>query len=192
MLGFTNFKNNLMAIGRWVISLSRRFTAFLSGIADEPSNLRPFIMLHHERRQREREQSIANDLVEGKFFLKESEKPLKWDTAVKALENYLNQKFGWVRDLGQTIVRELTISPTQGIATTVVTLTGTKWRINDKLKVIFDLQEITTTPTLAITDGIGSFSAVTFTIPSGTSDGIFDVKVTDGQGGQIIRFLVTL
>lgn len=135
--------------------------------------------------------SIAADLVEGKFFLKESEKPLKWDTAVKALENYLDQKFGWARDLGQTILRELTISPTQGAISATVTMGGTGWRINDEVTFQFDGIVVTTTPTLVVTDSIGAFSGVTFTVPTNEQPGVIEVKVLDGQGGQTIRFLVT-
>ena len=43
--------------------------------------------------------AIAADMVEGKFRLKTAEKPLLWDTSVKNLDNYLDRRFGWNRDI---------------------------------------------------------------------------------------------
>lgn len=132
---------------------------------------------------------IASDLVVAKIRLQNSEKPLLWDSAVKVLDDYLEKRFGWTRDVPFTPERSLVISPTSGVATTVVTVSGTQWEPVTKLRIIFNLTEPTTTPTNVITDAKGDFSA-TFVIDANVSVGAYEIKVNDSFGGKLGKFQV--
>lgn len=133
---------------------------------------------------------IAADLVVAKIRLQNSEKTTLWDSAVKVLDDYLMKVYGWTRDKPFEPERTLTVSPVTGTVSTVVTISGEAWEPLKTLKVYFNGVEVTTTPTDVNTDAVGSFSSVTFVVPS-VDDGQREIKVIDSFGGKIIKFLVT-
>lgn len=138
--------------------------------------------------------SIAADLVEGKFVLKTAEKPLKWDTAVKNLDDYLQKRFGWVRDVPFIKNPNFTISPSTLSSASGGTLTigGTEWRPNSQIKIYIDGTQKDTTPTTVTTGSTGSFSSTTVTIAANTLlEGSHKIKVLDGHSGKERFYLVT-
>lgn len=136
--------------------------------------------------------AIANDLVVAKIRLQNAEKPLLWDSAVKVLDDYLEKRFGWTRDVPFTPERTLTITPASGIATTVVTIGGINWEPTAKLSITFGLTTTVTTPASVITNSKGVIpDSVTFIVPAGTSAGQVSLKVLDGFSGIIGKFQVT-
>ena len=134
--------------------------------------------------------AIAADMVEGKFRIKTAEKPLLWDTSVKNLDNYLDRRFGWTRDIRFRQFPQISAIPLVGPVGTLVVLEGMQWRPNSDITIRFDGQEVETVPTLIVSDTEGEFSGVTFTVPQ-TADGGKEVKITDGLNGKQIRFQVT-
>jgi hypothetical protein len=134
----------------------------------------------------------ANDLVVAKVRLQNSEKPLLWDTAVKVLDNYLERVYGWTRAVRYQPVRTLTISPSTGAVTTVVTIGVTNYQPTAKLTVIFANDTPITTPTEVITDAKGVVTGVTFAVPASQPTGSVEVKVSDSFGGLTERFQVTV
>jgi len=134
--------------------------------------------------------AIAADMVEGKFRIKTAEKPLLWDTSVKNLDNYLDRRFGWTRDIRFRQFPQISATPLVGPVGTLVVLEGMQWRPNSDITIRFDGQEVETVPTLIVSDTEGEFSGVTFTVPQ-TPDGGIEVKITDGLNGKEIRFQVT-
>ena len=109
--------------------------------------------------------AIAADMVEGKFRLKTSEKPLLWDTGVKNLDNYLDRRFGWTRDIQFRQLPQVLIVPLQGPVGTLVTLDGVQWRPNSDITIQFQGQVVVTVPSLIVTDAVGEFAGVTFNVP---------------------------
>lgn len=134
---------------------------------------------------------IANDLVVAKIRLQQSEKPLLWDSAVKVLDNYLEQKFGYTRDVPFQPIRTLTVTPRSGIIGSTITIAGTNYKPVDELTIIFDNAEPTTSPVTVVTTSAGVFTAVTFVVPANQPDGSYDVNVTDSLGGVIVKYQVT-
>lgn len=134
--------------------------------------------------------AIAADMVEGKFRLKTAEKPLLWDTGVKNLDNYLERRFGWTRDIAFRQIAQVSIVPLQGPVGTLVTMDGMQWRPNSDMTIQFDDQNVDTVPTLVVTDSAGEFEGVTFNVPD-TEDGGTEIKLNDGLNGRIVRFQVT-
>lgn len=135
--------------------------------------------------------AIANDLVVAKIRLQNSEKPLLWDSAVKVLDDYLEKRFGWTRDIPFTPERTLTTSPRTGLIGQTVTLGGTQWQPVGKITVTFDFSNPTTIPAEIITDSTGTFTGATFDIPPNTADGSYEIKLNDKFGGKVITFQVT-
>lgn len=109
--------------------------------------------------------AIAADMVEGKFRLKTAEKPLLWDTSVKNLDNYLDRRFGWTRDIRFRQFPQVSVTPLQGPVGTLVTLEGMQWRPNSDITIQFSGQEVVTVPSLIVTDDAGEFTGVTFNVP---------------------------
>ena len=135
--------------------------------------------------------SIANNLVVSKIRLQNSEKPLLWDAEVKVLDNYLEQKFGYTRDVLFQPKRTLTILPRTGIIGSTITLAGTNYKPVDKLKIVFDSTEPTTTPATVITTTTGTFTGITFTVPANQPDGSYEILVSDSMGGVVVTYQVT-
>jgi len=134
--------------------------------------------------------AIAADMVEGKFRLKTAEKPLLWDTGVKNLDNYLDRRFGWTRDIQFRQLPQVSIVPLQGPVGTLVTMDGMQWRPNSDMTIQFDDQNVDTVPILVVTDSAGEFSGVTFNVPAGEEGGKV-IKLNDGLNGKEVRFQVT-
>lgn len=135
--------------------------------------------------------AIAIDLVEGKFHLHISEKPLKWDTAVKSLENYLDRTFGIASHKPYQQKFTLTVTPRTGAVGATVTLSGTSWSKYNEVKIYMSGFEVATTPAQVLTDANGDFSSVTFTVPTSLASGTQTIKATDGLQGIEVRFTVT-
>lgn len=135
--------------------------------------------------------AIASDLIEAKFHLHISEKPLKWDTAVKTFESYLDRRFGIQSHKPYEQKVTFTATPQTGVVGTTVTLSGTSWSRYNEIKVYMGGIALTTTPTQILTDQYGDFSGVTFTIPTSLAKGAKEIRATDGLRGLIVRFTVT-
>ena len=148
--------------------------------------------------------AIAHDMVEGKFRLKTSEKPMLWDSAIKTLENYLERRFGWATAEPYRVTPTMTISPTSGATGTTVTVGGENFLPSATITITIGGLEPTTNPTSVITDSDGDFSGATFTVPSSFSAGVFQVKCHDNDitdrtqrdpnvkySGALKRFTVT-
>ncbi len=135
--------------------------------------------------------AIANDLVVAKIRLQNSEKPLLWDSAVKVLDDYLEKRFGWTRDIPFTPERTLTVSPTFGLVGATVTLGGIQWQPTTTLTITFAGTNAITTPTVVTTDSSGTWSGVTFTVPTNTEVKVVEIKVADKLDGKIANFQVT-
>ncbi len=140
--------------------------------------------------------AIAADMVEGKFRLKTSEKPLLWDTGVKNLDNYLDRRFGWTRDEPFRQISQVLVTPQVGPAGTLVTLDGMQWKPFSEMEIKFNGEDMDTTPTQVITDDRGEFSGVTFNIPSDQDTGEEEIRITDRKDQKVrnVRlksFLVT-
>lgn len=133
---------------------------------------------------------IANDMVVAKIRLQNSEKPLLWDASVKVLDNYLEQRFGWTRDVAFQPKRTLTVTPRSGAIASTITIAGTNYKPVDKLTIIFDNTEPVTTPVSVITSSAGIFTGVTFVVPANQPDGAYEVKVRDTLGGVIVNYQV--
>jgi len=121
--------------------------------------------------------TIANDLVVGKFRHETTADADLWKKADTELEEYLANEFGWSESGSYRLNPNITFTPTSGIAGSTVTVSGSEFGIRNKLKVHFNGQEMATTPDPLITGDIGDFSSTTFTIPAETNAGTYELKV---------------
>ena len=125
--------------------------------------------------------AIATDAVIGKFRLQNSEKPLIWDTAMKNLDNYLDRRFGYTRDIAFNQKPQANVEPDVGTTGIFVTLDGQRWGKNIKLIIQFEGLDVDTTPTNVITNENGRFKDVTFKIPdNATVNQTSLINITDG------------
>ncbi len=134
--------------------------------------------------------AIANDLVEGKFRLKTSEKETLWKQAEEDLQKWLLRRFGLKEGSPLRLEPTFTASPLSGAPSTVVTINGTIWSPTKQMAFTFANAIITTTPTPVVTTSTGAFTGVTFTIPVGQTTGVFEILARDGLKNKIIRFQV--
>ncbi len=146
--------------------------------------------------------AIATDAVIGKFRLQNSEKPLIWDTAMKNLDNYLDRRFGYTRDVKFRQKPQASVTPAVGTPLTTVTLNGEKWGKNTKLIIQFGAiptnpnasfsgDTVITIPTIVITDENGMFENVTFQIPTNaTINETQLINITDGRQATQLKFTV--
>ena len=135
--------------------------------------------------------AIATDAVIGKFRLQNSEKPLIWDTAIKNLDNYLDRRFGYTRDVAFKQKPQANVDPDVGTTGIFVTLDGQRWGKNVILTVQFEGIDVDTTPTNVITDENGRFSDVTFKIPdTATVNQTSLINVTDERQATQVKFTV--
>ena len=125
--------------------------------------------------------AIAHDMVEGKFRLKTSEKPMLWDSAIKAFDNYLDRRFGWASAEPYRVKPTISISPTSGSAGTTITVSGDDFVPSATITITIGGSEADTTPTSVVSDSDGSFSSVTFAVPSTFSAGVYQVKCHDND-----------
>jgi len=121
--------------------------------------------------------TVANDLVVGKFRHETTADSALWDKADKELEEYLANEFGWGESGSFKMNPSITFTPTSGSAGATVTVSGTEFGVRNKLKVYFNGQEMNTSPDPLISGDIGDFSSTTFTIPAGTGTGTYELKV---------------
>jgi len=148
--------------------------------------------------------AIAHDMVEGKFRLKTSEKTMLWDSAIKTFENYLDRRFGWASEKPYRVKPTITVSPTSGATGSTVTVSGDDFVPSATITITMGGLETSTTPTTVISDSDGSFSSVTFPVPSSFSAGVYQVKCHDNDitdrtqrdldvkySGALKRFTVT-
>lgn len=135
--------------------------------------------------------AIATDLVIGKFRLQTSEKSAIWDTAVKNLDNWLDRRFGYTRDVSFKQIPLIELDPAFGTPSTLVSIDGSRWIPNALLKITVDGIEVATTPVQALTSGNGSFENITFTIPaSSLVNQQSNIIITDGKNFKEIKFTV--
>ena len=121
--------------------------------------------------------TIANDLVVGKFRHETTADAELWKKADSELEEFLTNQFGWGESGSFKMNPSITFTPTSGNASATVTISGSEFGIRNKLKVYFNGEEMVTSPDPLITGDIGSFSSATFTIPSGVTTGTYELKV---------------
>ena len=136
--------------------------------------------------------AIATDAVIGKFRLQNSEKPLIWDTAIKNLDNYLDRRFGYTRDILFTQKTVATVTPTSGTRGVELTLTGENWGQNTELTFQFEGIDVDTQPSFVVTDNEGRFTDVTFLVPSNaTQEQTSIINITDGErNSKQLKFTV--
>lgn len=135
--------------------------------------------------------AIATDLVIGKFRLQTSEKPLVWDTAIKNLDNYLDRRFGYTRNVPFRQIPLIVLDPALGPPSQVVTIEGSRWLPNALLRITVDGIQVTTIPAQALTDENGAFSGITFTIPaSSIVNEPAIIIITDRKNFKEINFTV--
>lgn len=135
--------------------------------------------------------AIATDLVIGKFRLQTAEKPLIWDTAIKNLDNYLDRRFGYTRDVRFRQVPILIPDILVGTPSTTITIQGQKWVSNSLLKVFVDGVQVITNPTPSIVGVNGQFSGITFQIPrTSPVNDVVEINVTDGKNSKQVNFSV--
>ncbi len=136
--------------------------------------------------------SIATDAVIGKFRLQNSEKPLIWDTAIKNLDNYLDRRFGYTRDILFTQKTVATVTPTSGTRGVELTLTGENWGQNTELTFQFEGIDVDTQPSFVVTNNEGRFTDVTFLVPSNaTQEQTSMINITDGErNSKQLKFTV--
>lgn len=136
--------------------------------------------------------AIATDAVIGKFRLQNSEKPLIWDTAIKNLDNYLDRRFGYTRDIAFRQKPQANVDPDVGTTGIFVTLDGQRWGKNTKLTIQFEGLDVDTTPTNVITNENGRFKDVTFKIPdNATVNQTSLINITDEkQQATQLKFTV--
>src|SRR3972149_812694 len=134
--------------------------------------------------------AIATDLVIGKFRLQTSEKSLIWDTATKNLDNYLDRRFGYTRNIPFRHIPLVTLDPAFGPPIQVVSMdAGSGWVPNSLLRVTVDGVQVITTPAQALTDGNGRFDGIEFTIPaSSIVDEISVIIITDRKNYKEIKY----
>ena len=148
--------------------------------------------------------AIAHDMVEGKFRLKTSEKPMLWDASIKSLDDYLVKRFGWALGTPFRITPTITASPLSGSTGATVTVSGSNFIPTATIRLTFGGLEPTTSPATIVTDSTGSFSSATFTVPTSFSAGVYQIKCDDNDimdrnqrdpnveySGDLQRFRVT-
>jgi len=124
--------------------------------------------------------AIATDAVIGKFRLQNSEKPLIWDTAIKNLDNYLDRRFGYTRDIAFKQKTIATVTPTTGTKGVELTLSGENWGQNIQLIFQFEGIDVVTQPSFVVTNDEGRFTGVTFLVPSNaTQEQTSMINITD-------------
>ncbi len=133
--------------------------------------------------------AIANDLVEGKFRLKTSEKDTLLKEASKDFSDWLQKRFGLKEGSPLRLDPTFTASPVSGTVSTVVTMNGTIWSPTKTMTFLFSGAGVTTTPTPVVTTSTGAFTSVTFTIPT-IPVGVYDILARDGLKNKTIRFQV--
>ena len=132
---------------------------------------------------------MANDLVEGKFRFKTTENPTLWTDSQRRFIDYLDYKYGWTREVGYFTNPTLTVTPTTGSAGATVTLAGTEFKGNSKINIKYAGESQTTSPTNVTTNSLGSFSGVTFTVPTTAVSGtvseitVYDQTWVDASSG---------
>ena len=104
----------------------------------------------------------------------------------------MEKRFGWTRDIPFTPERTLTVSPTLGLVGATVTLGGIQWQPTTTLTITFDGTDIISTPTVVTTDSVGTWSGVTFTIPTNTEVAVSEIIVADKLDGKRAIFQVTV
>ena len=135
--------------------------------------------------------AIATDAVIGKFRLQNSEKPLIWDTAMKNLDNYLDRRFGYTRDIPFRQQPQATVTPAVGTTGVFVSISGEKWGKNTKLIFQFEGILVITSPVIVVTDGDGRFENVTFKVPStATVNQTSVINITDERQSKQLKFTV--
>ena len=75
----------------------------------------------------------------------------------------------------------ITLSPSTGMAGTVVTMTGDGFDVSSNMSLQYNGVAVSTIPSQLKTDATGAFTA-TFTVPSWSNSGQNVVRATDGQG----------
>lgn len=128
----------------------------------------------------------ASFLVAGRVRQEMSNDNNLLQTAEKDFNDYLNRQFGFTRDVPFKPIPTLTITPTNGAhSTTVVTISGTQFGPNRLITITFGGLNVTTSPAQIVTDTLGSFSGVTFTVPN-LPIGPYAVVAVDGTVGPYI------
>jgi hypothetical protein len=139
---------------------------------------------------------IAADLVEGKFRFKTGNDDSLWKMAVESLANYMEKSFGWTEGHKFRRYPDITISPTNGVAGSTITMTGSNWKPRGKITVkIVDEsgngQLSETTPETVLTDDNGAFTGITFATSSTEDIGSYVILATDKINHAKRNFTVT-
>lgn len=135
--------------------------------------------------------AIATDAVIGKFRLQNSEKPLIWDTAMKNLDNYLDRRFGYTRDIPFRQQPQAIVTPAVGTTGIFVSISGERWGKNTKLIFEFEGLPVNTSPVIVVTDENGRFENITFKVPeTATVNQTSIINITDRKQSKQLKFTV--
>jgi len=118
----------------------------------------------------------ADDLLEGKFRLKTTNDDLLWNNAKQTFQEYLDIEFGWTENKKFRRTSSITISPTNGVVSTVVTITGIDYANVENIEITFDGALVTPTPDPLVSTATGTVSG-TFVVPSNAAKGSKEIKV---------------
>ena len=121
--------------------------------------------------------TLANDLVVGKFRFETTNDEAPWTHAKKNLEEYLEEHYGWSESGKYKMKPTISFTPTSGSAGATITISGTEFGVRNKVNIYFNGEDMTPTPDPLITDDKGSFTNATFATPSGTTSGTYEIKV---------------
>jgi len=139
---------------------------------------------------------IGADLVEGKFRLKTTDDDKLYNKALEALAEFTLRSFGWTEGHKFRRFPDITITPTNGSASTTITCSGQRFKPRGKIIIkIVDENESgviqATTPEVVLTDDAGDFSGITFATASGTAIGSYQILATDKINFAKRNFTVT-
>ncbi len=88
-----------------------------------------------------------------------------------------------------SVAQRITMSPTSGVAGTIVAISGNGFLANTAIRVKYGTATVTTNPATINTNNNGTFSG-TFTVPAG-APGPFNVEVSDGTYSTTASFTAT-
>ena len=126
---------------------------------------------------------IADDLVEGKFRLKTTNDEVLWNNAKQQLLEYLDFEFGWTENKPFRRTPQISITPTTGATSTVITVSESDFANVETLEIVFGGVIQTTVPADVVTTSAGAIpSSVTITVPTNADTGAKEVKVRSVSG----------
>ena len=82
--------------------------------------------------------TLANDLVVGKFRFETTNDEAPWTHAKKNLEEYLEEHYGWSESGKYKMKPTISFTPTSGSAGATITISGTEFGVRNKVNIYFN------------------------------------------------------